>query len=199
LVLGTDPTVSSFVTDTAYRHDVERMLGEAMRILDDLDFRHALGHGLLYWGAATTDQDDGEAGDSAVTNGASILAEVGDIPCAVNASIDMIDHQLGRNQVDKALAHLVFAARQSGADPPRFAHPVWRRRPVASWRRVANTGPRPPSSASSKQGRARGACRDIVMGGLDATEAEVLCGSGSRASDADILGHISAWAAGAVN
>jgi hypothetical protein len=68
----------------------------------------------------------------------------------------MIDHQLGRNQVDKALAHLVFAARQSGADPPRFAHPVWRRRPVASWRRVANTGPRPPSSASSKQGRARG-------------------------------------------
>jgi hypothetical protein len=35
-----------------------------------------------------------------------------------------------------------------------------------------------------------GACRDIVMGGLDATEAEVLCGSGSRVSDADILGHM---------
>jgi len=44
-----------------------------------------------------------------------------------------------------------------------------------------------------------GACRDIVMGGLDATAAEVLCGSGSRASDADLLGHISAWAAGIVN
>jgi hypothetical protein len=44
-----------------------------------------------------------------------------------------------------------------------------------------------------------GACRDMVMGGFDATEAEVLCGSGSPLSDADILGHISTWAAGTVN
>jgi hypothetical protein len=62
-------------------------------------------------GAATKDRDGGEAGGSAVTRRASILAEIGDIPCAVNASNDMIDHQLGRDQVDKALAHLVFAAR----------------------------------------------------------------------------------------
>ncbi|MGF1616885.1 MAG: adenylate/guanylate cyclase domain-containing protein [Acidimicrobiia bacterium] len=190
---------ASFVTDEAYRPDVERMLEEAVRILDDLDFRHALGHGLIYWGAVTKDQDDGEAGDIAVTRGASILAEIGDIPCAVNASIDMIDYQLGHGQVDKALAHLVFAARQSGADPSRFAS----RLAAVSCRLMVVSGDLRAAATLLGFIEAReasgGACRDMVMAGLDAAETEELLGAGLRLSDADILGHISTWAAETVN
>lgn len=101
--------------------EVEQSLEEAVRILDELGFRHALGHALIYWGAVTKDSADDEAGDSAVTRGASILAEIGDIPCALGATTDIVNYLIDHDDVDRAREHLEFATRQARSDPDRFA------------------------------------------------------------------------------
>ena len=100
---------------------IEQDLEEAVRILDDLGFKHALGHALIYWGAMTKGSEDQTAGEAAVTRGASMLAEIGDIPCAIGSTADIVAYLTDQDQLELARQHLDFARRQARSDPDRFA------------------------------------------------------------------------------
>jgi len=96
------------------------LLEQSVQILSELGFRHGQGHALIYWGGLTKDRLGSGVGESAVSEGAEILAGVGDIPCAVDASANLIEYLLENDRVEGALPRLDFAVRQGRTSPERY-------------------------------------------------------------------------------
>jgi predicted ATPase/class 3 adenylate cyclase len=100
--------------------EVLALLEESVRILESFGWRHALGHALLYWGWMTRDRDDADSGAVALARGATMLAEIGDLPCAIDNTVRLAEHFVDEAMVDAALPHLAFASRQARSGSPGF-------------------------------------------------------------------------------
>lgn len=175
-----------------------RYVEEAVRILGDLGFRHALGHSLIYWGSLTKGSEDQSAGDGAMTKGAEILAEIGDIPCSLKAVAEASAFQLDRGEFGGAIDHLLFATRQARADPARFANRVagiaCRAALAAGEPETAGVilgycGPLPLPPALSS-------CSEEVQAVMSPERFSAVSAEGSHLGDTGLLDYVSSWAAG---
>ena len=188
-------TVAYFMRESDDDPVVQRHLGEAVELLGELGLRHSYGHALVYWGGITKDRDDGLTGDRAITEGAEMLAEVGDIPCSLQAIDDIVTYQLEHDQIERALGHLVFAARQASVDPGTFA---MRTTAIACRAAVASRDLATAAVVLGYAGERKTSslvdCRAAVEAGLDDDERERRSTEGAQLTDASFLELIGSWA-----
>ncbi|MFP3915195.1 MAG: adenylate/guanylate cyclase domain-containing protein [Actinomycetota bacterium] len=100
-----------------YGTDPALDLEGAVRRLRSLGYRHALGHTLIYWGHLTKEQRQRGMGESAMSEGSEMLAEVGDVPCSVQSLGWMIESQLERDEALVATETLARATRLARLRP----------------------------------------------------------------------------------
>jgi hypothetical protein len=176
-------------------------LEESVRILVELGFRHSLGHALLYWGWLTRDREGTgtESGSGALASGAEMLAEVGDISCAVRFTSDLVGHLLTTQDVTESIPHLAFMARQASNDATRFAPLVTR----VACRAAAQAGDLEVAAvilghSGRRDDRAEKSpfdeCRALVEAGLTERDREERMAKGSQMNDLEILDFINTWA-----
>jgi hypothetical protein len=140
---------------------------------------------LLYWGWMTRDRDDADAGAVALARGATMLAEIGDMPCAIDNTVRLAEHFVDEAMVDAALPHLAFASRQARSGSPGF---VTRIADVAC-RAAALSGDAGLASTLAAYLEAEGKVVPVEVTALDtSTSKQPLLG------DQDVLGMVLAWA-----
>lgn len=123
-----------------------------------------------------------------------MLAEIGDLPCALNFSSDLIGHLVESGQADAARPHLQFSARQARADPARFAPVV----AAASCRAALAAGD--VATAALFVGyldARRKSDGDDCRAALESVASDELpdwLANGARLSDAEVLDLVGSWA-----
>ncbi len=133
-----------------------------------------------------------------MSEGAEILAAVGDVPCAVNASTDMIEYLLENDRVDEALPHLDFAVRQGRASPERY---LGRLADLACYSAVARgdlataaiiLGHR-IAAGDVESSWSTNNCREAVEAGLSAEEISTRSAEGARMGDRELFDLMADW------
>jgi predicted ATPase/class 3 adenylate cyclase len=86
------------------------MLDESVAIMGELDFRHGLGHALLYLGEAHRGRGDTQPAHVELAEAATILAEVGDLPCSTWSALQMIRGLIEHHRLQDAGRELAAVA-----------------------------------------------------------------------------------------
>jgi predicted ATPase/class 3 adenylate cyclase len=86
-------------------------LADSVELLRELGFKHGLGHSLFYFGARSQDfgRDDGL---EELAEAATMLAEVGDVPCSTWSAARLIRALLDQARWEEARLHLNAAAER---------------------------------------------------------------------------------------
>jgi predicted ATPase/class 3 adenylate cyclase len=192
-------TISYFLRESDDDPVALTLLEQSVQILSELGFRHGQGHALIYWGGLTKDRLGSDVGGSAVSDGAEILAGVGDIPCAVDATANLIEYLLESDRVEEALPHLDFAVRQGRTSPETYLERIAElacRGAVAKGDFVTAAiilGHR-IAAGDGKSSSWIDDCREAVEAGLSAEEISTRTAEGARMGDLELFDLIGDWA-----
>lgn len=103
---------ASYIRDPEQAGWVRETLRRGVEALRDLGFRHGLGHALIYYGESLQDEPDGN-GDALIHEGSELLAEVGDLPCSLRASTELVEHRITDGDLSEAKQLLASATRRA--------------------------------------------------------------------------------------
>ncbi len=106
---------------------VLEQLHRSVEMLEELDFRHGLGHSLFYLGVETQDRGVGDGIDD-LARASQMLAELGDLPCSTWSAARLIRALLDSDELDEAgrylagsVGRLIDFEREIPSDLPALA------------------------------------------------------------------------------